>query len=292
VARDSLVRIIEALGAQTIPLGRSDVFIPVDTEALDPQTRDLLAGWCTKHNLDAILSTDGDSDRPMLADQSGAIIPGDVLGVLAARHLGADTICTPVSSNSMVKQMPDFASVALTRIGSPFVISAMLDVLAKDPSAKVAGYEANGGFLLGFTAQTDHGTIAPLLTRDAVLPMVTALVAAQQSGRSLADMVADLPAVFTAADRLQGIAPEDSVPLLHRLSTDAAERTAFFDGAGPEAGVDLTDGLRVTFQNGEVVHLRPSGNAPEFRCYAEAASATAATALVARYIAHLRSVLG
>ena len=33
-----------------------------------------------------------------------------------------------------------------------------------------------------------------------------------------------------------------------------------------------TDGLRVTFQSSEVLHMRPSGNAPEFRCYNEANS--------------------
>jgi phosphomannomutase len=30
--------------------------------------------------------------------------------------------------------------------------------------------------------------------------------------------------------------------------------------------------LRITFANEEIIHLRPSGNAPEFRCYAEAAT--------------------
>ncbi len=39
---------------------------------------------------------------------------------------------------------------------------------------------------------------------------------------------------------------------------------------GEVAGIDRTDGLRVTFANEEVIHLRPSGNAPEFRCYTEA----------------------
>jgi phosphomannomutase len=35
---------------------------------------------------------------------------------------------------------------------------------------------------------------------------------------------------------------------------------------------DQTDGLRATFASGDIVHLRPSGNAPELRCYAEADS--------------------
>jgi len=36
--------------------------------------------------------------------------------------------------------------------------------------------------------------------------------------------------------------------------------------------LNRTDGLRIFFNNGEIIHLRPSGNAPEFRCYAEAAT--------------------
>lgn len=39
------------------------------------------------------------------------------------------------------------------------------------------------------------------------------------------------------------------------------------------AGVDRTDGLRVTLTDGRIVHLRPSGNAPELRLYVEADTA-------------------
>ncbi|MFT5867568.1 MAG: phosphomannomutase [Gammaproteobacteria bacterium] len=291
VGRDVIVRVVQALGAQPVTLGRSDVFIPVDTEALDLDTRDLLAGWCKDYGLDAIISTDGDSDRPMLADHTGAIVVGDVLGVLTARYLGADVICTPVSSNSMVLQMVDFKQIKLTRIGSPFVIAAMEDVLALDPAAKVAGYEANGGFLLGFTAQMQHAPLAPLMTRDSLLPMIAPLVAAGRNGCAVADLVADLPRVFTAAGRLQGIAPQVSEPFLDRLTTDPMVRTAFFDVGGGETRIDTTDGLRVTFVGGDVIHLRPSGNAPEFRCYAEAGSAGKAADLVARHLVRLDDIL-
>ena len=33
--------------------------------------------------------------------------------------------------------------------------------------------------------------------------------------------------------------------------------------------VDQTDGYRVSFDQQTIVHLRPSGNAPELRCYVE-----------------------
>ncbi|MGY9288660.1 hypothetical protein [Citrobacter braakii] len=34
--------------------------------------------------------------------------------------------------------------------------------------------------------------------------------------------------------------------------------------------MDHTDGIRITLDSADIFHLRPSGNAPELRCYAEA----------------------
>jgi phosphomannomutase len=41
------------------------------------------------------------------------------------------------------------------------------------------------------------------------------------------------------------------------------------------------DGLRVTLADSRIIHLRPSGNAPEMRCYVEAADEDAAKTLLA-----------
>ena len=199
-------------------------------------------------------------------------------------------LVTPVSSNTLVEEMGAF-DVIRTRIGSPFVIAGMEAALAQDATARVAGYEANGGFLLGFEADAPAGPLPPLMTRDSLLPIVAPLVAARAAGVSLADLVAALPARHVAADRLQGIAPDTSAAFLARLSEDIAARAAFFAGVGSETSVDRTDGLRVTFDDGAIVHLRPSGNAPEFRCYAEAGSRDAAEALLAAHLDRLRGEL-
>lgn len=283
VARDLLLEVIAALGAEAVPLARSDTFIPVDTEAVDPGTRSQLATWCASHRLDAIVSTDGDADRPMVTDATGATLAGDVLGVLTARALGAESVVTPVSSNSMVSAGL-FPSVVLTRIGSPFVIAGMTDLLAASPAARVVGFEANGGFLLGFAAATGNGHLAPLMTRDSLLPILAPLVAAHRAGETLAEAVAKLPARFTAADRLKGIPTSVSASLLDRLAATPDARTAVFAEAGQIAAVDTTDGLRLTFATGDIVHLRPSGNAPELRVYTEAGSPEAAQLLLARWL--------
>ena len=56
--------------------------------------------------------------------------------------------------------------------------------------------------------------------------------------------------------------------------------------------IDLTDGLRATFGSGDIVHLRPSGNAPELRCYAEAAEARDAEQLCEACLARISRQLG
>ena len=274
VARDALADALAGMGAEVVRLARADHFIPVDTEAVDADTREMLKGWCAEHALDALVSTDGDADRPMVVDARGILVPGDVLGPLVAQMLGADMICTPVSSNTLVDQL-GFGSVIRTKIGSPFVIAAM-----EEAGGKVVGYEANGGFLLGFEAESPAGKLAPLMTRDCLLTIVAHLAMARAKGVSLADLVSDLPPRFTAADRIAGISTEASKAFIAELTEDAAARAAFFADRAAETGIDLTDGLRVSFADGSVIHLRPSGNAPEFRCYAEAESSARAEALM------------
>lgn len=267
VARDTMERIFSRLGAEVVPLGHSDNFIPIDTEAVDPETCNRLAGWCREYRLETVVSTDGDADRPMLTDASGKVIPGDILGVMTARLLGATAVVTPVSSNDMICQLPDFDRVIRTRIGSPFVIEGM----KRAGAGKVVGFEANGGFLLGFDAHLD-GPLAPLPTRDCMLPILAPLCAARQANTNLAGLVAGLPARFTFADRIQQIERKKATHLLNALIGDAALRQTFFTHFGKIDEIDQTDGLRVQFESGNTVHLRLSGNAPEFRIYVQAGS--------------------
>ncbi|MEL6681201.1 MAG: phosphomannomutase [Pseudomonadota bacterium] len=264
VGRDLMADLFGALGAEVIILGRSDSFIPVDTEAVSPELRQDLRDWADKHQCDAIISTDGDGDRPLVADAKGHVIVGDVLGQIAAQTLGAEVVVTPISSNTGVELGARFKDIVRTRIGSPYVIAGMATALGQ-----VVGYEANGGFLLGFEAQGPAGPIAPLMTRDAILPVVAALVAADDKG--LADRVAEEPARFTAADRLQEVPMQTSRDFVQILCDSTTARAAFLAQLdGTEAAYNQTDGPRMTLVDGRIVHVRPSGNAPELRLYVEA----------------------
>lgn len=279
-ARDCLSDVLGALGADVVSLGRTDTFVPIDTEAVSEEDRQRGLAWAAEHRLDAIISTDGDGDRPLIGDETGNWLRGDIVGLLCAHFLGADTVVTPVSCNTAIEASGLFRQVIRTRIGSPYVIAGMEQALATGGSS-VAGFEANGGFLAGNGLTVGRQALAALPTRDAILPALAVLAMARQQGCKVSDLLAGLPQRYTASDRLQDFPVANSRALLDSLKRDdTAYRSLWNDELGAPAQRDLTDGLRLTFENGEIVHLRPSGNAPELRCYAEAGSMERAQALV------------
>lgn len=289
VGRDLLIQTLATLGAETVEIARSDTFIPVDTEAVPDDARHFLRETARAQGLDAIVSTDGDGDRPLVTDETGLVIPGDILGQITARLLGAGVAVTPVSSNSGIESSGAVARVIRTKIGSPYVIAGMETARADDPAARTVGYEANGGFLLGFDAEGPAGPLPALMTRDSHLPIIASLVAAGKG--ALSARVATEPARFTAADRLQDIPTEASTALVAALRDAPEAQAGFLADFGMEqlAGIDSTDGLRLMLASGRIIHLRPSGNAPELRFYAEAESPAVAAALLAQGLASLRA---
>lgn len=275
-ARDFLPVLLSNLGAEVIGLERSDNFVPIDTEAVSEADYQRGQAWATAFKLNAIVSTDGDADRPLIADETGHWLRGDIVGLLCAEFVGAHTVVTPVSCNTAIEACGLFKQVCRTRIGSPYVIAQMQQV-----QGPVAGFEANGGFLAGPGLQINAQALTALPTRDAVLPMVAIMAMARQQGKAISALLTDLPQRFTASDRLQHFATHLSQSLLAALQTDAnACQTLFGKEMGAIVHQDLTDGLRLSFSNGEIIHLRPSGNAPELRCYAEANSTIRASQLV------------
>ncbi len=274
VARVCVKEVLEGLGATVTPLGYSDRFVPVDTEAIRIEDIDLARKWSAEYQLDSIVSTDGDGDRPLISDEKGNWLRGDVAGILCARFLGARNLATPVSSNSAVEKCGWFEAVRRTRIGSPFVISAM-DRFLREGKEAVVGYEANGGFLTADRLLLNGKELAPLPTRDAVIVILSVLIFSKERHVPVSGLLDLLPQRYTHSDRLKDFPTESSKALLGGFSSggrNAIERV-FGQAFGNVKDTDETDGLRITFSNEEVVHLRPSGNAPELRCYNEASSA-------------------
>ncbi|KPI36852.1 Phosphomannomutase [Cyphellophora attinorum] len=289
VGRDVVVEILSQLGAKCTPAGRSSTFVPIDTEAVDVEQLDTIQKLidATGHSFDAVVSTDGDSDRPLLVAPDGngngnkglRFFGGDLLGMIVAEYLGTDAVVVPISSNDAIDRGA-LASVLepKTKIGSPYVIAGM-ETATKSGRRRVCGWEANGGFLTASDIERDGNVLKALPTRDAVLPLLCVLSAAKQRKLSVPELFATLPARYSRASLLRNFARSASLRILARFSQDQPledtkkELLSIFtkdQGFSEISRIDYTDGLRLIFENGDVAHVRPSGNADELRIYAVA----------------------
>ena len=271
VARDLLGQVLRHYGAETVSLGRIEGFVPVDTEAFGDDVFAPVQGWIAEHRLDALLSADGDGDRPLLVDEKGQFVRGDVLGLLTARYLKADCVVTPVTSNTAIEGMEIFGTVTRTRVGSPFVVAAM-----DAAEGAVIGFEANGGTFVGRGVAAGGVSMPPLVTRDAILPILCAL----GSGMPVSQEVASLPLKHALADRLQNVPSDRSAAFLDRLRHQNGYAEQIFGAMGISGRADI-DGLQFWTEAGDMVHFRASGNAPELRCYVEGNTPEAAQAMLA-----------
>lgn len=291
VARDVIVGMLESLGAKAVPLGRATSFIPVDTEALREEDEVLARQWAGEQRFDAIVSTDGDADRPLISDAAGSFLRGDLVGAITAKYLGADAIVTPVTSNSALETSGAFRTVIRTRVGSPYVIEGMVEAQAARAQA-IIGFEANGGVLLGSAIVREGRQLAALPTRDAMLPILCALREIVAQDKPLAQIGAAFAFKAAASNRLKDVATDKSAAFVSRLQQDEAFRAELMASLGGVDEVNARDGLRIMAKNGEVVHFRPSGNAPELRVYVEAASADRAEDLLEWGLAEVERRIG
>jgi phosphomannomutase len=251
-------------------------------------------------------------------------LPGDLLGIVVAEHLGADAVAVPISANDAVERRMRERGVLLekTRIGSPYVV-AMLDELGRAAThTRIMGWEANGGFLLGSRLALEAGELSALPTRDATLPIVSNLAAAARRGLSLSALWDELPPRFGRAGLLDEVPVAVSRAILAHLvpggvttevELEATGRVLDRSRPGEEAvpldeasagawrdrkdtlarffspafgfdeivRINVLDGVRVYFRNGDVGHVRPSGNAPQLRIYANSDTQARADEIVA-----------
>ena len=270
VGRTIFPEILSELGADVQLIGWSDSFVAVDTEAVaNPEE---LAAWVKEHKVDALVSADGDCDRPLLVDEKGDFIRGDILGILAGTFLQADSVSTPVSCNTALELSNRFSNITRTKIGSPYVIAAMNDAVSSG-NKRVIGYEANGGFLTASDIELPdcNGTLTALPTRDAVLPILATLLASIKAEKSLSELKHELPPRYTVSGIIRGIPTEKGKQIVDSFVTQGVEyvNEKLSDVFGKCTHLDFADGCRMTFEGGGILHFRPSGNAPEFRIYTE-----------------------
>ncbi|NMB76879.1 MAG: phosphomannomutase [Myxococcales bacterium] len=239
--REVLRDILSGLGAEVIAAGRSEDFVAVDTEAVDEEMLSrvdrLLAA--APGGVQAVISTDGDSDRPLFFSIEPRLRrirfePGERLGLLAADFLGADAAVAPVSCSDAIEIALGERAAMRTRIGSPFVIAGLQRESEKGRQ-RVVGFEANGGFLTGSDIAHDGRTLPALPTRDAALPILCALAASRERGLAPCELFDTLPRCHGASARLADVPRQRSRKALLRFYPARADVIEIRFSPGPVA---------------------------------------------------------
>jgi phosphoglucosamine mutase len=201
---------------------------------------------------DAGFALDGDADRCLAVDRTGATVDGDQLMAMLALDLHQrgrlvhDTVTATVMSNLGMVQAMRAAGITVhqTAVGDRYVLEAMRE------HGFVLGGEQSGHIIMSDFATTGDGLLTTLHAMQ--------LMAGGRSLRDLASIVTRLPQVLV------------NVPGVDQGRTDDAELTAAVDAEQERLG----DGGRIL--------LRPSGTEPLVRVMVEAATSEEATAVAER----------
>jgi phosphomannomutase/phosphoglucomutase len=200
---------------------------------------------------DVGIAHDGDGDRAMFVDETGAFVDGDaMLAALAAAEL--DEGETVVSAANCSQRLVDVAAAAgadleLTPIGSTYIITAIRERQAEGAAVSVAG-EGNGGIIF-----PDYR-----IARDGAY--TAARLCELLADRPVSEIVAPYDDYYNLRENIAYESPEERDQML-----DAMEEYARY--AAVE--VDTTDGYRLDYGDAWVLG-RPSGTEPVIRVYAEA----------------------
>jgi phosphoglucosamine mutase len=194
-----------------------------------------------EHGADVGFALDGDADRCLAVDHTGAVVDGDqllavlALGMRDAGTLAEDTVVSTVMSNLGFVQAMRAAGVTVreTKVGDRYVLEAM-----KQHGFTLGG-EQSGHVIMSDFATTGDGILT-------ALHVLQRMADQQQPLASLAGVMTRLPQVLV------------NVPGVDRSRTDDAELVA----AVARVEQELGDGGRVL--------LRPSGTEPLVRVMVEA----------------------
>jgi phosphoglucosamine mutase len=204
---------------------------------------DNLARAVLEHGADVGIAHDGDADRCLAVDATGAVVDGDqIMAIIAVAHkehgrLAHDTLVATVMSNlGLIRAMEQHGiSVRQTRVGDRYVLEDM----------SAGGYTL-GGEQSGHIVFSDHAT-----TGDGVLTGLSLVARMAETGKSLAELA-----------RVMTVFPQ----ILVNVGGVDRERLA-----GDQGVADAVAALEAELGDTGRVLLRPSGTEPVVRVMVEAA---------------------
>ena len=234
-----------------------------------PETIGSLMNLVRSAGADFGVALDGDGDRAIFVDETGEAHWGDkTFGLIADDYLSANpgaTIVTPVSSSRAIREIVEKrgGKIAWTRVGSVDVSHKMIEI-----GADVGG-EENGGIFFAPHIAVRDGSMASALIADIIA----------KTRRPLSELLSALPSYELAKEKVP--CPNH---LKKQVLESLRERTSRYN---PET----IDGVKILFEDGTALLLRPSGTEPIFRVMAEAKSASAARNLADQYKAVLNEII-
>ena len=176
-------QLFAGLGGEVIithasPTGRN---INEECGALHPK---IVAAEVSGQKADMGITFDGDADRALFADHNGNVVNGDAVLLLAARDLQArgllanKTVVATTMSNMGLEAALKRSGIQMLRanVGDKYVLEQMI------ATGAALGGEQSGHIIFTGRSTTGDGLLTALLVLDMV----------HRSGRSLADLVADL----------------------------------------------------------------------------------------------------
>ncbi len=250
--------LLRALGCRVLTInGQPDGAFPGRLPEPTVEHLENLMRMVVEAKADLGVAHDGDADRAIFVDETGAFLYGDKsLALLARSELAAHggLVVTPVSTSSVLEDVVREAGGHLvrTRVGSPIVARTML------AQGAAFGGEENGGIIFP----------AHQFCRDGGMTLAKMLEVVAKADRPLSKLAASLPQYS-----LQKQAVE--VPVDRREATLEA-----LVGLVKDRKVETIDGVKIYEPDGWVL-VRPSGTEPLFRVYAEAKTPERARALAA-----------
>jgi phosphoglucosamine mutase len=250
-------------GAQIITIGADPDGLNIN-DGCGSTHLGLLKAAVIEHGADLGIAHDGDADRCLAVDHTGAEVDGDqILAVLALAMrersaLRSDTVVATVMSNLGFKLAMEREGLSLvqTAVGDRYVLEEM-----KEHDYALGG-EQSGHVIILDHATTGDGTLTGLL--------LAARVA--QTGRTLQDLA-------SVMERLPQVLI--NVPDVDRSRV----------GTSAELATAVSDAERELGSTGRVL-LRPSGTEPLVRVMVEAADLEHARSVAARLADAVKSALG